>query len=108
MADFAAFTRGIIGSSFIDPVPLIEIWRATSMVEMALSVFLVRRKEWEDTFVKRFGVPVDIEMGVPKMIGVFCVMAQCSLDVEGVGFVKSPLLESSTPEQLCVWRPSWL
>ena len=48
-----------------------------------------RRKDWEDTFVKKFGVPMDSEVGIPKMIGVFCVMAQCSLDLEGVGFVKS-------------------
>ena len=90
--------RGSICSSFIDSVPLIEIVRATSTIEVALSVLLERRKEWEDTFVKKFGVPVDNEVGLPKMIGAFGVMAQCSLDVEGVGFVKSAPPQSSTPE----------
>ena len=89
MSDFAAFARGNICSTFIDSVPLIEIARATSTVEMALSVLMDRRKEWEDTFIKKFGVPVDGEVGLPQMIGAFCVMAQCSLDVEGVVFVKS-------------------
>ena len=65
---------------------------------MALSSLLDRRKEWEDTIVKKFGVPVDSEGGLPKMIGAFCVMAQCSLDVEGVGFVKSAPPQSATPE----------
>ena len=88
MSHFAAFARGSICSTFIDSVPLIEIARASSTVEMALSVLMESRKEWEDTFIKKFGVPVDGELGLPKMIGVFCVMAQCSLDVEGVGFVK--------------------
>ena len=32
------------------------------------------------------------------MIGVFCVMAQCSLDVEGVGFVKSAPPLTPMPE----------
>ena len=74
MTDFAAFAMGSICSTFIDSVPLIET-RATSTVQMALSVFLDRRKEWEDTFVKKFGVPVDSDVGLPKMIGAFCVMA---------------------------------
>ena len=65
------------------------------MVEMALSVLLDKRKEWEDTFVKKFGVPVESEVGLPKMIGAFSVMGHCSLDVEGVGFVKS------APPQSC-------
>ena len=89
MSDFVAFARGSICSTFIDSFPLIEIARATSAVEMARSVLMERRKEWEDTFVKKFGVPVDSEVGLLKRIGAFCVMAQCSLDVEGVGFVKS-------------------
>ena len=79
MSDFAAFARGSICSTFIDSVPLIESARATSTVEMALSVLMDRRKEWEDTFVKKFGVPVDSEVGLPKMIGAFCVMARCSM-----------------------------
>ena len=89
MSDFAAFARGSICSTFIDLVPLREIARATSAVEMALSEWMDRRKKWEDIFIKKFGVPLDGEVGLPKMIGAFCVMAQCSLDVEGVGFVKS-------------------
>ena len=75
MSDFAACARGSVCSTFIDSVPLIEIARATSTVEMALSVLMDRRKEWEDTFVKKFGVPVGGEVGLPKMIGAFCVMA---------------------------------
>ena len=98
MTDFAPFARGSICSIFINSVPLIEIARATSTVEMALSVLMDRRKEWEDTFVKKFGVPVDSEVGLPKMIGAFCVMAQCSLDVEVVGFVKSAPPQNATPE----------
>ena len=98
MSDFAAFARGSICSTFIDSVPLIEIARATSTVEMALSVLMERRKEWEDTFTKKFGVPVDGEVGLPKMIGAFCVMAQCNLDVEGVGFVKTAPPPAPTPE----------
>ena len=102
MSDFAAFARGSICSTFIDSVPLIEIARATSIVEMALSVLMDRRKEWEDTFTKKFGVPVDGEVGLPKMIGAFCVMAQCSLDVEGVGFVKTapPPTPALEPQEL--------
>ena len=38
---------------------------------------------------QKFRVPVDGEVGLPKMIGAVCVMAQCSLDVEGVGFMKT-------------------
>ena len=98
MTDFAVFARGNICSPFIDSVPLIEITRVTSTVEMTLSVLMDRRKEWEDTFVKKFGVPVDSEVGLPKMIGAFCVMAQCNLDVEGVGFVKSAPPQTATPE----------
>ena len=86
MSDFAAFARGSICSTFIDSVPLIEIARAASTVEMALSVLMDRKKEWEDSLTKRFGVPLDGEVGLPKMIGAFCVMSQCSLDVEGSGF----------------------
>ena len=56
---------------------------------MALSVLMHRRKESEDTFTKKFGVPEDGEVGLPEMIGAFCVMAQFNLDVEGVGFVKT-------------------
>ena len=89
MLDFAAFARGCICSTFIDSVPLIGIARSTLTVEMALSVLMDRRKEWECTFVKKLGVPVDGEVGLPRMIGAFCVMPHCSLDVEGVGFVKS-------------------
>ena len=66
MSDFAAFARGSIYSTFIDSVPLIGIARATSTVEVALSVLLDERKEWEDTFIKKFGVPVDREVGLPK------------------------------------------
>ena len=74
MSDFAAFARGNICSTFIHSVPLIEIPRATSTVEIALSVLMDRRKEWEETFVKKFAVPGDGEVGLPKMIGAFCVM----------------------------------
>ena len=88
VADFAAFTRGSLCSTFIESVPLIEIARAMSQIEMSLAVLLERRKEWEDTFIKKFGVPLDSEVGFPKMIGDFRVMAQCELDVEGVGFVQ--------------------
>ena len=66
---------------------------------MALSVLMDTRKEWEDTFAKKFGLPVDGEVGLPKMIGALCVMAQCSLDVEGVGFVKSD--PPQPPRQSC-------
>ena len=89
MSDFATFAMGGICPTFLDSVPLIEIARATSTVEMALSVLLERRKEWEDSFTKKFGVPVDGDLGLPKTIGALCVMAQCNLDVEGVGFVKT-------------------
>ena len=54
MSDFAAFARGSICSTFIDTVPLIEIARATSTIEMAPSVLMDGRKEWEDTFTKKF------------------------------------------------------
>ena len=99
MLDFAAFARGSMCSTFIASVPLIEIARATSAVEIALSVLVDRRKEWEDTFTKKFGVPVDGEVGLPKMIGAFYVMAQCSLDVEGVGFVKTTPPPTPAPER---------
>ena len=98
MTDFAAFAGGSICSTFIDLVPVIEIAKATSTVEMAPSVLMDRRKEWEDTFVKKFGVLVDSEPGIPKMIGAFCALVQCSLDVEGVGFVKSTPPQNATPE----------
>ena len=78
MSNFAAFARGSICSTFIDSVPFIEIARATSTVEMALSVLMDRRKEWEDTFVKKFGLPLHSEVELLKMIVAFCVMAQCS------------------------------
>ena len=103
MSDFTAFARGGICSTFIDSVPLIEIARATSTVEMAPSVLMERRSEWEDTFTKKFGVPVDGEVGLPKMIGAFCVMAQCSLDVEGVGFVKTAPPQAPAPK-LQEWK----
>ena len=73
MTDLAAFATGSICSTFIDSVPLIEIARATSTVEMALSVLMDRRKQWEDTFVKKFGVPVDSEVGLRKMIRLFAL-----------------------------------
>ena len=98
MLDFAAFARGSICSTFIDSVPLIEIARATSTGQMALSVLMDRRKEWQNTFTKNYGVPVDREVGLSKMIGAFCVMAQCSLDVEGVGFVKTAPPPTQAPE----------
>ena len=72
--------------------------RLALLVEMALSVLMDMKKEWEDTFVNKFGVPVDSEVGVPKMIGAFCIMAQCSLDVERVGFLKSTPPQNATPE----------
>ena len=97
MTDFATFARGSICSTFLNSVPLIELATATSTVEMALSVLMDRRKEWEDTFVKKFGLPVDGEVGLPQTIGAFCVMAQCSLDVEEVGFVKSAPPHNATP-----------
>ena len=68
-----------------------------------------RRKEWEDTFTKKIGVPVDGEVGLPKMIGAFYVMAQCSLDVEGVGFVKTappPALAPELQELKKLWKTS--
>ena len=98
MSHYAAFARGSICSTLIYSVPLIEIARATSTVEMALSVLMDKRKEWEDTFTKRFGVPVDGEVGLPKMIGAFFVMAQCSLDVERVGFVNTAPPPTPAPE----------
>ena len=87
--DFAVFARGSICSAFIDSVPMLEIARAKSKVEMALSVLLGRRAEWEDSFTKKYAVPLDSEVGLLKMIAAFCVMAQCDLDVEGVGFVRA-------------------
>ena len=63
VADFAAFAGGSICSSLIDSVPLMDLTRATATVEMALHVLLERSKKWEDTFVKKFGVPVDNEVG---------------------------------------------
>ena len=89
ITDFAALTRGSICSTFIDSMPLIEVARATSKVKMALALSLGRRQEWEEGFVKKFGVPVDSEVGLPKMIGAFCVLANCELDVEGLGFVQA-------------------
>ena len=89
---FVAFASGSACATFIDSVPMIEIAWATSKVEMAPAVLPARRKclpskEWENAFMKKFEVPLDSEVGLPKMIGAFCVMAQCELDVEGVGFV---------------------
>ena len=46
---------------------------------------------------EKVGVPVDREVGLPKMIGALCVMAQCNLDVEGLGFVKSAPPPAPTP-----------
>ena len=78
MSEFAAFARGSICSTFLDSVPLMEIARPTSTVGMALSVLMNRRKEWEDTFVKIFGVPVDGEVGLPKKIGaLYAVRPRC-------------------------------
>ena len=37
-------------------------------------------------------------MGLSKLIGAFCVRAQCSLDVEGLGFVRSPPPKTATQE----------
>ena len=96
MTNFAVFARGSICSTFIRSVPFMEIARATSTVEMALSVLMDRRKESKDTFVKKFGVPLDNEVGLSKVIGAFCLMAQCRLDVEGVGFVKSAPPQKAT------------
>ena len=98
MSDVAALARGSICSTFIDSVPLIEIARAMSTIEMALSVLMDRRKEWEDTFVKKFGVSVDGDVGLTKIIGAFGVMVQCSLYVVGVGFVKSAPSPAPAPE----------
>ena len=75
MSDFAALARGSSCFTSIDSVPLLEGARATSAVEMALSVLMDRRTEWEDTFVKKFGVPMDSEVGLPNVIGAFCLMA---------------------------------
>ena len=65
---------------------------------MALLVLLGRRAEWEDSFTKKFGVPVDSQVGLTKMIGALCVVAQCDLDVEGLGFIPAALklVESQT------------
>ena len=98
VSDFAAFARGSICSTSFDSVPFIENARATSAVEMALSVLMDKRKEWVDPFFKKFGVPVDVEVGLPKMIGPFCVMAQCSFDVEGVCFVQSAIAPAPSLE----------
>ena len=38
------------------------------------------------------------EVGLPKVIGAFCVMAQCSFDVGGVGFVKPAPPQAQAPE----------
>ena len=88
MSDCVAFAGGSICSTFIDTVALIELARATWTVEMPPSVLMDRRKEWEDTVVKKFRVPVDSEVGLRKMICALCVMAHCSLDLEEVDFVK--------------------
>ena len=98
MSNFAAFARGSIWSTFMDSVPLIEIARTMSTVEMALSVLMDRRKEWRDRFTKKFGVPVGEEVGLPRMIGAFCVMAQCRRYVERVGFVKMAPPTAPAPE----------
>ena len=88
VAHFAAFARGNICSTFIDSVRHIKIARATLTVEMALSLLWERKKELEDTFMKKVAVPVHNMVGLPKMMGAFCIMAQCSLDMQGVEFVK--------------------
>ena len=38
--------------------------------------------------MKKFEVPLHSEVGLPKMIGAFCVMAQREQDMEGVGFMQ--------------------
>ena len=98
VSNFAAFARGSICSTFIDSVPLIKIARATSTVEMALSVPMDSRKELEGTFTKKFGVPVNGEVGLPKILGAFCVMGHCSLDVEGLASVKTSPPPTPVPE----------
>ena len=88
VTSFAAFTSGFVCALFIDSEPMIEIARAASKVKMALAVVPGRRKEWEDAFMKKLEVLLDSEVGLPKMIGAFCVMVQCELDVERVGSVQ--------------------
>ena len=85
--DFAVFAKGTICSQFIDSVPMLEIARAASQVEMKLSVLLERRSEWEASFVAKYGIEWG-EVGLVKMIASYCVMAQCDLDVASLGFVK--------------------
>ena len=85
--DFAVFSKGTICSQFIDSVPMLEIARVASQVEMKLSVLLERRSEWEANFVAKYGIKLG-EVGLVKMIDSFCVMAQCDLDVASLGCVK--------------------
>ena len=54
--DFAVFSKGTICSQFIDSVPMLEIARAASQVEMKLSVLLECRSEWEANFVAKYGI----------------------------------------------------
>ena len=53
--DLAAFSKGTICSQFIDSVPMLEIARGASQVEMKLSVLLEHRSEWEANFVAKYG-----------------------------------------------------
>ena len=95
--DFAVFSKGTICSQFIDSVPMLEIARAASQVEMKLSVLLEHKSEWEASFVAEYGIELG-QVGLVKMIASFCVMAQCDLDVASLGFVKM-----ETPPQ----QPQW-
>ena len=63
--DFAVFSKGTICSQFIDSVPMLEIARAASQVEMKLSVLLERRSEWEANFVVKYGIELG-EVGLVK------------------------------------------
>ena len=85
--DFAVFAKGTICSQFINSVPILEIARAASQLEMKLSVLLERRSEWEANFAAKYGIELG-EVGLVKMIASFCIMAQCDLDVASLGFVK--------------------
>ena len=88
--DFAVFSKGTICSQFIDSVPMPEIARAASQVEIKLSVLLERRSEWEANFVAKYGIELG-EVGLVKMIASLCVMAQCDVDVASLTFTTSAL-----------------
>ena len=62
---------------------------------MALSASLDRPKEWEDAFVKKFGVTVDSEEGLPKMIGAFLRPGAVQSGSRWSGFREA----SATPER---------